>query len=268
MIGTPSLRSRLHEIIFGHRSPAGRAFDVTLIVAIVLSVVVVLLDSVTAIRAQYGTLLYRLEWVFTILFTVEYGLRLYCSIRPLRYAVSFFGLVDLLAIIPTYLSLLFPGSRFLVTIRVLRVLRVFRILELVHFVGEANVLKRALQASRYKIGVFLSVVMTIVIVVGSAMYMIEGPESGFTSIPVSMYWAIVTLTTVGYGDVAPQSPIGQALAALLMVTGFGIIAVPTGIVTLELGRATAAAGKRRCTACGLDRHELDAEFCRRCGARL
>lgn len=264
-----NIRERLYTVIFGHDTKAGRAFDVVLIVAILLSVVAVMLDSVRAISAQWRPQLAALEWFFTILFTVEYVLRLYSSPRPWSYARSFFGIVDLLAILPTYLSIVFPPGRFLLTIRVLRVLRVFRVLKLVRFLGEADVLSRALRASRRKIIVFVLTVLTIVVTVGSMMYVIEGAEAGFTSIPKSIYWAIVTLTTVGYGDIAPQSPIGQALAALLMITGYAIIAVPTGIVTVELGKAAGELpGPRTCDACGRGPHGADASYCRYCGSRL
>lgn len=265
----PSIRQRLYSVIFEHDTRAGRIFDVGLIVAILLSVTVVILDSVAGISARYGRELKAIEWMFTIVFTVEYGLRLYSSRRPARYARSFFGIVDLLAILPTYLSLLFPPGRFLLTIRILRVLRVFRVLKLVHFLGEASVLGRALRASRHKIGVFLLTVLSVVVIVGSLMYVIEGPPSGFTSIPVSIYWAIVTLTTVGYGDIAPRTALGQGLAALLMITGYGIIAVPTGIVTVELGRASSLAqAGRTCTGCQRAGHDADALHCKHCGARL
>jgi voltage-gated potassium channel len=270
MSETPSIRQRLYSVIFEHDTKAGRIFDVSLIVAILLSVTVVMLDSVAGISARYGRVLKAIEWMFTILFTVEYLLRLYSARRPARYALSFFGIVDFLAILPTYLSMVFPPGRFLLTIRILRVLRVFRVLKLVHFLGEASVLGRAMRASRHKIGVFLLTVLSVVVIVGSLMYVVEGPPAGFTNIPVSIYWAIVTLTTVGYGDIAPQTPLGQALAALLMITGYGIIAVPTGIVTVELGRASAglAQTSRVCMECGRRGHDADAAHCKHCGARL
>ena len=225
-------RHALHEIIFEADTPAGKLFDILLIVSIVISVVLVMLDSVSGIRATYGRQLYVGEWVFTILFTVEYLLRLLCVGRPLAYATSFFGMVDLLAILPTYLSIFIPGSQYLLVIRLLRVLRIFRVLKLVPYLGEARLLVQALRASRRKIIVFLFTVMILVVIFGSLMYLIEDPDSGFTSIPRSIYWAIVTLTTVGYGDISPQTGLGQLLAALIMVIGFGMIAVPTGIVTV------------------------------------
>lgn len=263
------LRQRIHEIIFDHDSHAERAFDVALIAAIVLSVVVVMLDSVAAVSARYGGVLLVAEWTFTILFTIEYVLRLWTSPRPLAYARSFYGLVDLLSVLPTYLSVLFPQTRFLIALRVLRVLRVFRILKLAQYIREAAVLSAALRASRHKITVFVATVLTVVVVVGSLMYLIEGPASGFTSIPQSIYWAVVTLTTVGYGDVAPVTPLGKALSAALMVIGYGIIAVPTGIVTMEIERASRAAGTvRRCPGCNATGHDADARHCKHCGAPL
>lgn len=264
-----SLRQRLHDIIFQHDDPAERAFDVVVIAAILLSVLVVMLDSVASISARYGAILYVAEWFFTLLFTAEYLLRLWTARKPLAYARSFYGVVDLLSVLPTWLSIFFPPGRFLVAFRVLRVLRVFRILKLAEYVEQGAVLAAALRASRYKITVFVCTVLTVTVVVGSLMYLIEGPSSGFTSIPQSVYWAIVTLTTVGYGDVAPASPAGKLLAATLMIMGYGIIAVPTGIVTLELDRASRAPGTRRvCRGCGVARHDADATFCKHCGTQL
>jgi len=226
-------RSKAYEVIFGHDTAAGKAFDVVLIVAILASVVIVMLDSVAALAAHHPAF-FRAEWIFTLLFTAEYVLRLLSVRRPSGYALSFFGIVDLLAVLPSYLSLLVPGGQYLIVIRILRVLRVFRVLKLAQYVGEARTLGLALRASRYKITVFLFTVLTIVVVVGSLMYLIEGPRHGFSSIPRGVYWAIVTLTTVGYGDIAPATPLGQAVAAMVMIMGYGIIAVPTGIVTAEL----------------------------------
>lgn len=270
------LRRKIYVIIFEHDTPGGRAFDVALIIAILLSVVAVMLDSIEEVSQRYGDVLLITEWTLTLLFTAEYLLRLYSAPSARRYARSFFGVIDLLSILPTFISVLFPAGRFLLTVRVLRVLRVFRILKLVHFIGEAHVLSRAIRSSWHKIVVFVLTVLTIVVIVGSLMYLIEGEEAGFTSIPRSIYWAIVTLTTVGYGDIAPQSPLGQSLAALLMVTGYGVIAVPTGIVTVELGRAAMDISRaaqpepvgRHCEACNTDGHDRDARFCKYCGASM
>ena len=264
------LRARFHEIIFESDTPAGRAFDLLLLVAIVASVFVVMLESVASIRARAGPTLRALEWFFTILFTIEYALRLFTVQRPLRYAVSLFGLIDLFAVLPTYLSIVFPGAQSFLVIRLLRLLRIFRVLKLGEYLRESHVLAQALRASRRKIQVFLLSTITIVVVVGTLMYVIEGEEHGFTSIPVSIYWAVVTLTTVGYGDLAPVTPLGQSLAALLMLTGYGIIAVPTGIVTAELARAASAGtvSSQACPSCGLGAHEHDAVYCRKCGAKL
>jgi voltage-gated potassium channel len=262
-------RERLHEIIFEAETPAGKAFDVALLVCIVASVATVLLESVSSIRARYGPILRALEWAFTLLFTAEYLLRLVCVGRPLRYARSFFGIVDLLAIVPTYLSVFFAGAQSLLVIRALRLLRIFRVMKLVHFVGEARMLRAALQASLRKIIVFLGTVVTIVLIVGSLMYLVEGEDSGFTSIPQGMYWAIVTLTTVGYGDIAPQTVVGKLLASVVMILGYGIIAVPTGIVTVELAHARRAPiTTEACPDCGVGGHDSDADFCKYCGARL
>lgn len=264
-----SLRRKLYVIIFEADTYEGKLFDIILIAAILLSVVVVMLDSVGSIRERIGHSLYIAEWLFTLLFSVEYLVRLYCSPRPYRYATSFFGVIDLLAVLPTYLNLIFPGSQYLLVIRVLRVLRIFRVLKLVQFIGEAEYLMKAINASRRKITVFMFFVLTLVTVLGSMMYLVEGPENGFTSIPVSIYWAIVTLTTVGYGDVSPQTPVGQALATVIMLTGYSIIAVPTGIVTVELAEAIKGSSKQFiCNECGKSGHDNDAAYCKYCGNRI
>ena len=256
-------------IIFEADTRAGKAFDVGLIVCILISVIAVMLDSVVAIHARYTDWLYRVEWFFTILFTIEYALRLWCIENTARYARSFFGIVDLLGIIPTYLSLLFAGTQYLLVIRVLRVLRVFRVLRMVRFVGEAELLTQALHASRRKIIVFISSVAALVVVFGSLMYLIEGEANGFTSIPRSIYWAVITMTTVGYGDITPQTPLGQAFASLVMIMGYGIIAVPTGIVTLELSEAARrASNTRTCPVCAEEGHVPEAVYCYRCGGHL
>jgi voltage-gated potassium channel len=264
-----NLRGKLHEIIFEADTFAGKLFDLALIAAIVLSVVAVMLDSVADIRRLHGGTLLIVEWFFTILFTIEYVLRLSCIGRPVRYATSFFGIVDLLAILPTYLSLVVPGSQYLIVIRILRVLRVFRVLKLAQFIAEANILMRALRASSRKIVVFLFTVLTLVVVFGSLMYLIEGPKAGFTSIPRGVYWAIVTLTTVGYGDISPQSAFGQLVAAMVMILGFAIIAVPTGIVTAEMYRAQDVhVSTQVCPQCSAEGHDVGAHYCKDCGARL
>ncbi len=260
-------RYRLYEIIFEADTPAGRAFDVALILAIAVSVVVVLADSVASLNARFGRVFWVAEWVLTALFTVEYVLRLYCVKRPLQYAASFFGLIDVLAIVPTFLSLLVPSGRYLLVIRVVRVLRIFRVLKLALYMGEANTLMRALRQSQHKIIVFFMAVLTLVILFGALMYMIEGEANGFTSIPQSIYWAIVTLTTVGYGDISPKTDLGRALASLVMVMGYSILAVPTGIVTVELQHLRAAQG-RQCGRCKARQHDRDANYCRVCGEAL
>ncbi|MBW1846045.1 MAG: ion transporter [Deltaproteobacteria bacterium] len=262
-------RQKLHEIIFEADTPAGKTFDILLIVGIVLSVLMVMLDSVSAIQNSYGDFLYAAEWFFTILFTIEYILRLYCVGRPILYARSFFGIIDLLAILPTYFSLFIPGSQYFLVIRLLRVLRIFRVLKLVQYLGEARLLIAALRASRRKIIVFLFAVLTLVIIFGSLMYFIESKESGFTSIPRSIYWAIVTLTTVGYGDILPKTGMGQFLAAMIMILGYGIIAIPTGIVTVEMATAfNKKISTQACPECGAEGHDVDATYCKHCGAKL
>ena len=266
----PDWRHRLHEIIFEAETPAGRLFDVALLGAIALSVVAVLLESVPQLRADYGPLFRTIEWGLTLLFTVEYALRLVAVGRPLEYARSFFGIVDLLAILPTYLSLVIAGTQSLLVIRALRFLRVFRVFKLAHYVSESHQLSAALRASARKITVFLGAVLTIVLIVGALMHLIEGEENGFTSIPHSMYWAIVTLTTVGYGDITPQTVLGRMLASVVMICGYGILAVPTGIVTVELAQATRRdqVSTEACPQCSADGHDLDARFCKYCGAGL
>jgi len=262
-------RGRLHEVIFEADTRAGRAFDVGLIGLILLSVLAVTLESIRGVRASYGAQLYAAAWAFTTLFTVEYALRLASVRRPLRYASSFFGVVDLLAIVPTYLSLLVTGSQYLLVVRILRLLRIFRVLKLAEHLTEADVLMRALRASRRKISVFLLTVLTMVVVIGTLLYVIEGEENGFTSIPVGIYWAVVTLTTVGYGDISPKTPVGQTLAAVVMVVGYGIIAVPTGIVMVEIAQAVGKpVSTQACPNCASQGHDADAVRCTYCGAKL
>jgi voltage-gated potassium channel len=264
------LRARLYDIIFESDTPAGRRFDVVLVVAILASILVVVLNSVPSLDQRYGDLLYDLEWAFTAIFTAEYAARLWCVRRPWRYATSFFGIIDLLSVLPTYFSLLVPGSALLLDIRILRLLRVFRIFKLTLYVKEYTRLGEALYASRRKVMVFLSAVVMAILVLGTLMYVIEGPRNGFTSIPVAMYWATVTMTTVGYGDITPHTNIGKLIASFMMLLGWGVLAVPTGIVTAEMtlrGRA-AAAGSIACPACGSKGHESDARFCKDCSAAL
>ncbi|MFV1981757.1 MAG: ion transporter, partial [Rhodothermia bacterium] len=259
-------RAKLHEIIYEADTPAGKWFDIVLIVLILTSVLIVMLDSVETIRETHGELLYILEWTFTILFSIEYVVRLICVGRPLSYATSFFGVIDLLAILPTYVSLVIPSSRYLLVIRLLRVLRVFRVLKFVQFVQEAQQLRTALVASQRKIFVFFFAVISVVVVLASLMYVIEGAENGFTSIPNSVYWGIVTLTTVGYGDITPQTGLGKLLASIIMLLGYSIIAVPTGIVTVELARGSnRPLSTQACPQCSLEGHDHDAAFCKYCG---
>ncbi len=257
-------------VIFEADTPAGKAFDVALIVTILLSVGAVMLDSVPALHDQYGDYLYVLEWVFTIAFTIEYGLRLWCIQNTWLYARSFYGIIDLLGIIPTYLSLWLAGSQYLLVIRVLRVLRVFRVLRMVRYVGEAELITQALVASRRKITVFICTVLALVVVFGSFMYLIEGGTNGnFSSIPDSIYWAVTTMTTVGYGDITPTTPLGRAMATIIMIMGYGIIAVPTGIVTLELNEANRRRpNTKTCPACSAEGHANEASYCWRCGGHL
>lgn len=263
-------RTRLHEIIFEADTPEGKAFDVALIWLIICSVLLVVLDSVESINANYGRELYIAEWIFTLIFSTEYVLRIIAVKKPLGYMVSFFGVVDLLSILPTYLSLFFPGAQALQAIRIFRLLRIFRIFKLGVYLGEADMLSSALRASRHKIIVFLTFILATVITVGSLMYVIEGPTNGFTSIPVSIYWAIVTMTTVGYGDIAPRTAFGQILASMIMIAGYAIIAIPTGIVTTEIARATSnkKISTQTCPNCSLQDHDIDAKYCKACGHNL
>lgn len=264
------LREQIHEIIFEAETPAGKSFDVALLVMILLSVLVVSLESIESISARFGLWFYYLEWGLTILFTLEYLLRIYSVYRPWGYILSFYGLVDLLSILPTYLSLFISGSQYLITIRALRLLRVFRIFKLGNYLNQSQVLISALRASRIKIILFLGAVMASVVIIGSGMYLVEaGAGSGFDNIPVSIYWAIVTITTVGYGDIAPVTPLGQFFSAVLMVMGYGIIAVPTGIVSVELAQAeTRQHTTRTCQNCASTGHDADAKHCKYCGFEL
>lgn len=265
----PSLRDRIYRIIFYANTPAGRAFDLALIITILASVGIVLLDSVQSLNAEYGQWFTLLEWGFTLLFTLEYLVRVACSPNPRRYIFSFYGIIDLLSIVPTYLSLFVTNVDYLLVVRLLRVMRLFRILRLSKYVSQANLLMYAIRQSQQKITVFLFFILVIVTIFGALMYLIEGPANGYSSIPRSIYWAIVTLTTVGYGDISPQTNLGQALAAMVMILGYAIIAVPTGIFTAELASALQKKDDpRECQHCGKRRHELEAQYCSACGTVL
>ena len=262
-------QKKLHEIIFEADTPTGKAFDVALLLSIALSVLAVMLESVESISERFGSVLRVMEWIFTILFTVEYILRIISVRKPLGYIFSFLGIIDLLAILPTYLSLFFAGTQALIIFRAIRLLRIFRIFKLARYIKEGRIIGLALKASRYKITVFLTAVLSIVLIMGTLMYLIEGAENGFTSIPRSVYWAIVTLTTVGYGDIAPQTLIGQMVAAMIMIMGYAIIAVPTGIVTSELSKVVEKeATTQVCPDCSSEGHDIDARYCKYCSAQL
>lgn len=262
-------REQLRIIIFQTDTVAGRRFDKTLLLIILSSLVVVIIDSIESIHRDYADLLAYLEWAFTLVFAIEYGLRLYCSPKPLRYAFSFYGLVDLLAIVPGALSLYYSDAQYLLIIRIIRMLRIFRVLKLGHYLKQANYLLAALRGSKQKIIVFLATVSTLVVVFGTLMYVIEGPKNGFTSIPIGIYWAIVTLTTVGFGDIVPKTPLGQMLSSLVMITGYSIIAVPTGIFTAELANAMRGEQlEHKCPVCAKNDHQPSAAFCARCGNAL
>lgn len=262
-----TLKEKIHDIVFLTDTKAGWLFDVILLFCILISVLCALLESIDSFNLSFGNLLRSAEWTFTVIFTLEYILRVACVKRPAAYIFSFYGLVDLLAIIPTYLSIFFEGSHYLIVIRSLRLLRIFRILKLIRHLGEAQLLVTAIRNSFPKITVFLGAVCSLVLIIGSLMYLIEGPANGFTSIPVSMYWAIVTLTTVGYGDITPHTVAGQILSSFVMIIGYAIIAVPTGILTVELSKGHAG-NVRSCSNCGENSHADDASFCRKCGNNL
>ena len=263
------LRNRIHIIIEGTDTRLGKLFDIVLLITILASVAVVMLDSVLYMRLQYGTLFFYAEWFFTILFTIEYMLRLFSAPNRLRYAFSFFGVVDLLSVLPSYLSLMFVGVQYLLVIRILRILRVFRVLKLTAYMQQAGFLASALKTSQQKITVFFLSLVLLVTVFGAVAYVVEGPENGFTSIPISIYWAVVTVTTTGYGDMSPKTPIGQAIATMVMITGYAIIAVPTGIFTSELARSMRPQlNPVTCPNCGKFGHAVGAEFCDRCGHAL
>jgi voltage-gated potassium channel len=261
---------KVYEIIFESDTPAGKAFDIGLLISIVLSVVVVMLESVQSTKAQWGAYFLAAEWIFTVLFTVEYIGRLWVVLNKRRFIFSFFGIVDLLSIIPSYLMLFLPGSQSLLVIRSLRLLRIFRVFKLTRFVGESQNLTLALRASQHKIIVFVTTVLTSVVIFGTILYLVEGRENGFTSIPKSIYWAIVTMTTVGYGDIAPQTALGQTIASVIMIMGYGIIAVPTGIVSAEMVQLKRLehTSNQRCPHCLKEGHDSDAGWCKYCGGKL
>jgi len=269
-LATTGWRAQLHEIIYESEKPEGKAFDVALLTSILISIIVVILDSVKDLHAKYGSLFFVLEWCFTVLFTIEYILRLICIRRPLKYVFSPFGIIDLMAIIPSYLSIVIAGAQSLLVLRALRLLRVFRIFRLVHFLSELRFLSTAILNSFRKISIFILFVLAFVVILGSIIYLVEGPENGFTSIPQSIYWAIVTITTVGYGDLVPGTPLGKLIASFIMLIGYGIIAVPTGILTTEM----ALTARRReqsnnaCPSCGREGHDLDAKHCKYCGSPI
>jgi voltage-gated potassium channel len=264
------LKAKIHEVIFEADSPLGKKFDVWLMIFIVASVIVVMLETVGDLGERFHFLFYTLEWIFTIFFTIEYILRLYCVFKPIKYATSFFGVIDLLAILPTYVSLFVAGTQYLIVIRALRLLRVFRIFKMIGFVSQGQVILKALQASRQKIAVFLFFILLMVTILGSIMYLVEGGrESGFDSIPRAIYWAIVTLTTVGYGDISPTTSLGQFFAAIVMIMGYSVIAVPTGIVSAEFIRSVNEnANTQSCRYCTKEGHDDDAEYCKYCGESL
>jgi voltage-gated potassium channel len=261
---------RLYEIIFEADTPAGRIFDIMLMVCIMISVLVVTLESVSEIKVKYGNVFRVIEWSVTILFTIEYVARIIVVSNKRKYVFSFLGIIDLLSVIPTYLDLVFTGTHSLMVIRILRLLRIFRVLKLARFVGETVNLVTALKASRYKITIFLFTVLASIVIAGTLMFLVEGPENGFTSIPLGIYWSIVTMTTVGYGDIAPQTPLGQALASILMLLGYGIIAVPTGIVSSEMVqlKRKEVLSTQVCPHCLSEGHDKDAVFCKYCGGKI
>lgn len=264
-----SFKESIHIVIEGTDTPLGKLFDIGLLIGISLSVVVVMLDSVLYLRLQYGRVFFYAEWIFTILFTVEYLLRVYSSPNRKRYMLSFYGIVDLLALLPSYISLFFVGTQYLLVVRILRILRIFRVFKLKSYMHQAGFLAAAFKTSQHKIIVFFLSLLLLVTIFGSVLYVIEGPENGFTSIPLSIYWAVVTMTTVGYGDMSPKTPLGQAIASLVMIAGYAIIAVPTGVFTAELTRTMRPQLQPiSCPNCGKFGHATGAKFCDRCGHDL
>lgn len=266
---TSRLKTKLYSIIFGTQTRGGQYFDIALIITILSSEVVLILSSIASVQQEYSRPLFYVEWGFTLLFTIEYLLRLYCSPKPFAYARSFYGIIDLLAILPAYIAFFLPGAHYLLIIRLIRVLRIFRVLKLVRYLRDSNILLRSLKHAQRKILVFFSSVSILVTLFGSLMYVIEGPANGFTSIPQSIYWAIVTITTVGYGDIVPNTVLGKALASLTMLLGYSILAVPTGIITAELNQEMKVHRELiRCPNCSTSGHETDAHYCKECGTKL
>ena len=270
-----SWRTKLHVIIYGTNTPAGKLFDLILLIVILASIVLVMLESIKEIDEKYHPFLNVAEWVITVLFTIEYIARIVTVKKPIKYITSFYGIIDLLSTIPKYLSLIFIGTHSLVALRALRLLRIFRILKLARFLGASNTIAKALKASRAKIAVFLFGVIIVSIILGTIMYMVEGDDAGFTSIPRGVYWCIVTLTTVGYGDISPVTPLGQFIASIVMIMGYGIIAVPTGIVTAEMASHYKHDDKtvephkvETCLGCGAEDHSSQADFCYKCGSKM
>jgi voltage-gated potassium channel len=257
-------RERIHEIIFGTETKAGRRFDLTLLWLIIASVLVVMIESVKPVELRFGVIFKYIEWFFTIIFTIEYILRIYVHDKPIKYIFSFWGLIDLMSILPAYLSLVIAGTHFLASIRILRLFRIFRILKLGRYFTESVVMGRALLASSYKISVFMLTVVLIVIIMGSVMYVVEGGNNGFDSIPQSIYWAIITVTTVGYGDIVPVTALGKLVSSIMMILGYSIIAIPTGIISVEMSRATKEARSEACKQCNTYRVK-NAKFCHHCG---
>lgn len=262
---------KIHETIYGTHTPAGKLFDIVLLVVILFSVLIVMLESIPSFDEKYHNILNISEWTVTILFTIEYILRIICNSKPRKYIFSFFGIIDLLSTIPKYLSFFVVGSQYITAFRALRLLRVFRILKLVRFVGESNKLIRAVRASRTRIFIFVFFILIIAVILGTVMYLVEGPEHGFNSIPHSVYWTIVTITTVGYGDISPQTGLGQFLASLIMIIGYGVIAVPTGIITAEIATDKLLKPEeenKSCPECAIQIYRSDAIYCRNCGFKL
>jgi len=263
-----NLKKRIHDIIFEADTKAGKLFDILLLLTILFSVVIVMLNSVQSLHEIYGELFLSIEWIITIVFTIEYFLRIYAEKKPVKYIYSFYGIIDLLSIVPTYISLFLTGTQFLIVIRMLRLMRIFRVFKLARYVKASNILLTTFINSRRKILVFMEVVLIIVVITGSLMYLVEGPETGFTSIPKSIYWSIVTITTVGYGDIAPQTILGQTIASVLMLVGYAIIAVPTSILGSELIKAKMHKNTQVCSNCHYSNHDDDANNCKMCGEKL